>query len=93
MLYVMLSKLTDQGAETIKENPQRISEVDKEMETMGVKVLHQYAVLGKYDFISIVEAPDNLTVARASLELGSRGSIRIQTYPAMEVGDLIAGIK
>jgi len=89
----MLSRLTDQGAATIKENPQRIMEVDKEMEAMGVKVLDQYAVLGEYDFVSILEAPDNMTVARASLELGSRGSVRIETLPAMRVGDMIQGIK
>lgn len=92
-LYAMLSRLTDHGAKTIKENPNRILEVDQELTSMGVKVLNQYAVLGEYDFVSIVEAPDNLTVAKASLELGARGSVRIQTMPAMPVDELIAGIE
>lgn len=87
--YVMISTLTDHGAKTIRENPGRILEVDEEMGDMGVKVLHQYAVLGQHDFVSIVEAPDNLTVAKASLELGSRGSVRIQTLPAIPVDELV----
>ncbi len=92
MLYAMLSKLTDEGAQTIKENPGRIMEVDQEVEAMGVKVLHQYALLGPYDFLTIVEAPDNLAVAKSSLELGSRGTVRIETLPAMDVNDLIQGM-
>lgn len=91
-VYVMLSKLTDCGAETLKEKPGRVLEVDREMEAFGVRTLHQYAVLGEYDFVTIVEAPDNLSVARASLELGARGSVRIETLPAMPVDELIAGI-
>lgn len=88
-VYIMLSTLTDEGAKTIKENPGRIKEVNKEIEAMGVKVLAQYAVLGPFDFVNIVEAPDNMTVARVSAELASRGSIRIQTLPAMSIDDVI----
>jgi len=91
--YVMLTRLTDEGAETIKRNPDRIVEVDSELEAMGVKVLEQYAVLGAYDFVNIVEAPDNLTIAKAALELGARGSIRVQTLPAIPVEELIAALK
>lgn len=91
--YVMLSKLTEHGAETIKRNPERILEVDKEMAQYGVEVRHQFAVMGKYDFITIVEAPDNLSVARASLELGARGSVSIMTMPAIPVAELIEGVK
>jgi uncharacterized protein with GYD domain len=89
--YIMLSRLTDSGAETIKENPARIEAVDKELEAYGVKVVAQYAVLGPYDFVSILEAPDNMTIARVSAELASRGSVRIQTLPAVPVADFIAG--
>ena len=91
--YVMLTRLTDQGAETIKKNPERILEVDEELEEMGLLVLQQYAVLGQYDFVNIVEAPDDLTIAKIALELGSRGSLRIQTLPAIPVQELISGVK
>ena len=92
-VYVMLSKLTEDGAETIKKNPERILEVDREMAQWGIEVLHQFAVLGEYDFITIVEAPDNLSIARASLELGARGSVSIMTLPAIPVEELVAGVK
>jgi uncharacterized protein with GYD domain len=88
--YIMLTRLTDRGAETIRENPSRIQAVDKEMEAFGVKVVGQYAVLGSYDFITVVEAPDNISVARASAELASRGTVRIQTVPAVPIGEFIA---
>ncbi len=88
--YVMLSSITDQGAETIKKNPGRIKEVNKEIEALGVRVTSQYAVLGPYDFVTIVEAPDNETVARVSAELASRGSVKIQTLAAIPIDDFIA---
>jgi len=91
--YIMLSVLTDEGAKTIKENPGRIKEVNKEVEALGVKVKDQYAVLGPYDFVSIVEAPDNETVARVSAELASRGSVKIQTLTAIPIDDFIAKFK
>lgn len=91
--YIMLSTLTDEGAKTIKKNPGRIKEVNKEIEALGVKVIAQYAVLGPYDFVNIVEAPDNETVARVSAELASRGSIKIQTLAAVPIDDFIARLK
>ena len=91
--YVMLSKLTEHGAETIKKNPDRIIEVDEEMSRFGIKVLSQFAVLGKYDFVTILEAPDNLAVAKASLELGARGSVSITTLPAIPVNELVQGVR
>ena len=87
--YVILSKLTDEGRKTIKQNPGRIFEVNKELEAMGVKVKEQFAVLGPYDFVNIVEAPDNETVMRMSMELGARGSIELLTLPAMQAGELV----
>jgi uncharacterized protein with GYD domain len=91
--YVLLSTATDEGAETIKLNPARIKEVNKEIETLGVKVVAQYATLGQYDFINIVEAPDNATIARVAVELSSRGSIRIQTLAAIPIDEFIAKFK
>ena len=90
--FIMLSTLTDDGASTIKSDPQRIKTVNAELEGMGVRVLSQYAVLGPYDFVNVVEAPDNVTVARVSAELSARGSIRLLTMPAIPVDDFIAGL-
>lgn len=92
-VYIMLSTLTDDGAETIRERPERILEVNREVEAMGVKVLAQYAVLGPYDFVNIVEAPDNETVARVSVELASRGSVKIMTLAAIPVEEFIRRMK
>lgn len=81
--YVILSKLTDEGRKTIKEKPGRMFEVNKELEAMGVKVKEQFAVLGPYDFVNIIEAPDNETVMKMSVELGARGSVELLTLPAI----------
>lgn len=88
--YILLSTLTDEGAETIKKNPRRIKEVNAELEALGVKVVAQYAVLGPYDFVNIVEGPDSETMARVSVELASRGSVRIMTMTAIPIDDFIA---
>lgn len=91
-LYVMLTSLTDEGRKTIKENPQRIKEVNKEVEAMGVKILAQYAVLGPYDFVNILEAPSNQAVAKVALELGSRGTVSTMTMAALSVDEFISGL-
>jgi uncharacterized protein with GYD domain len=83
--YIFLSTLTDEGRKTIKGRPERIQEVNKEIEAMGAKVVDQYAVLGTYDFVSIVEAVDNEAVARISVELGARGTVQIVTLPAIPI--------
>ncbi|HXG30577.1 MAG TPA: GYD domain-containing protein [Thermodesulfobacteriota bacterium] len=83
--YVMLSTLTDEGRKTVKMRPERIKEVNKELEKSGVKVLAQYAVLGPYDFVNIVEAPDNETISRVSIELGSRGTVQLMTLAAIPI--------
>jgi len=91
--YILLSKLTNEGWKTVRERPERIKEVNRELEAFGVKVLSQYATLGNYDFVNIVEAPDNKTVAKVSIELGSRGTIQITTLPAIPIDEFIASIK
>ena len=88
-IYVMLTTLTDTGRKTIKEKPQRIREVNKEVEAMGVKILSQYALLGQYDFINILEAPDIKTVAKVATELSSRGTLQTMTMAAMTLNELI----
>lgn len=91
--YIMLSRLTESGAETIKKNPGRIREVNKEFAAMRVNVQQQYAVLGTYDFVSIIEAPDLATVMKASVELGARGSVRVETLAALPIDDFVRGMQ
>ncbi len=91
--YVVLSTLTDEGRKTIKEKPQRILEVNKELEKMGVTVKEQYAVLGQYDFVNIIEAADNATIMKMSVDLGARGSVQLLTLAAIPIEDFIASIK
>lgn len=91
--YILLSTLTDEGRRTIKGRPERIQEVNREIEAFGAKVVDQYAVLGQYDFISVVEAVDNETIARISVDLGARGTIQIVTLPAIPVSGFVEKLK
>jgi len=91
--YILLSSMTPEGQKTLKTKPERIKEVNKEIEAFGVKVLEQYAVLGPYDFVNIVEAADNDTVFKMSVELGSRGTIKILSMPAITIDELIKTLK
>ena len=92
-IYIMLTTLTDEGRKTIKANPQRIKEVNREVEEMGGKILAQYAVLGPYDFINIIETVGNTTITKIALELGSRGTLHTQTLAAIPVDDLVDSLK
>jgi uncharacterized protein with GYD domain len=83
--YIMLSTLTPEGVQTVKNNPQRIKEVNKEIEQLGAKVVAQWAVLGQFDFVNVVEAPDEKTMAKVSLELGSRGTAQYQSMTAIPI--------
>ena len=94
-IYVLLSNLTDEGRKTLKERPERLKEVNQEIEKMGARVVTQYAVLGGYDFVNIVEAPSNEVIARISVELGSRGTVQLTTLPAMTIdafAEMVKGI-
>ncbi|MFM8884128.1 MAG: GYD domain-containing protein [Solirubrobacterales bacterium] len=88
--YIMLSKLTSEGVSTVKNNPQRIREVNQEIEQLGATVTAQWATLGRFDFVNVVEAPDDATMARVSFELGSRGTALYETLAAFPVDDFIA---
>ena len=90
--YVMLTTLTDQGRRAIKENPRRVKEVNKEVEAMGVKILAQYALLGPYDFVNILEAQDNKAVSKVAIELGARGTLQTLTMTAMTLDELIGNL-
>lgn len=85
--FIMLTRLTPDGVKTLKSNPTRVHEVNKEVEQLGVKVLHQWATLGEYDFVSVVEAPDAETMAKVSVELGSRGTTSNETMAAIPAED------
>ncbi len=91
-IYVMLTTLTDEGRRTIRENPERILQVNKEVEASGVKIMTQYALLGPYDFVNILEAPNNEVVSRVSLELGARGTLQPMTMAAMPLDGFIKSL-
>jgi uncharacterized protein with GYD domain len=87
--YLMLSRLTAKGVQTLNANPERLKEVNKDVEELGAKVLHQWACLGPYDFVNVVEAPDAETIARVSVQLGARGSSKLESYELMEIDKLL----
>jgi uncharacterized protein with GYD domain len=90
--FIMISRLTPDGVQTIKTNPQRIKEVNHEIEQLGAEVKEQWATLGQFDFVNVVEAPDEQTMARISLELGSRGTAKYESLPAIPVDDFISAL-
>jgi uncharacterized protein with GYD domain len=90
--YVLLTNLTDEGRKTIRSRPERIREVNKEIDGMGGKLIAQYAVLGPYDFVNIVEAPNNEAIVRIAVELGSRGTLQLMTLPAIDIEEFISRI-
>ena len=90
--YLMLSTLTPQGVQTLKANPSRLREVNQDVEELGAKVLHQWATLGEYDFVNVVEAPDAATIARVSVALGARGSTKIHTLTALTIDEFLDAV-
>jgi uncharacterized protein with GYD domain len=91
--YVMLTTLTDEGRKTIKNNPERIQDVNKEVEAMGIQIISQLSLLGPYDFINILDAPNNEAVVKLAVELGSRGTLQTLTMAAMPIEKLIEALK
>ncbi len=91
-IFVMLTTLTVKGLQTLKSNPDRLREVNHDVEELGARVLHQWATLGPYDFVNIVEAPDAATIARVSVALGARGSAKLQTLQALSVDEYLDSI-
>ena len=90
--FIMLTQLTAEGVQTVKNNPSRIREVNKEIESLGASVKAQWATLGRYDFVNVVEAPDEKTMARVSMELGSRGTARYESLAAIPIDEFIAAL-
>ena len=91
--YLMLTTLTEKGRQTLNANPSRLREVNRDVEELGAKVLHQWASLGEYDFVNVVEAPDELAMANLSLKLGARGSVKFQTMPLLPVDALLSALE
>lgn len=87
--YVMLSILGPDGAATLRENPRRLKQVNEEVSAMGGTVLHQYALLGQWDFLNIIEAPDEVTMARIATALNSRGTLKTRTLTAIDIDEFI----
>jgi uncharacterized protein with GYD domain len=87
--YILLSSLSSQGVQTLRSNPDRLREVNRDVEELGAKVLHQWACLGPFDFVTIVDAPDIETMSRLSVALAARGSTKIQTLPALPIDEFL----
>lgn len=90
--YIMLTSLTADGLQTLKSNPERLRKVNRDVEELGAKVLHQWATLGPFDFVNVVEAPDAATIAKVSVSLGARGSAKLQTLTALPIDEFLAAL-
>lgn len=90
--YILLTTLTAQGLQTLKSNPGRLREVNKDVEELGARITHQWMTLGTFDFVNVVEAPDETTIARVSVALGARGSAKLQTLTAIAIDDFLSAI-
>ncbi|MDO8473894.1 MAG: GYD domain-containing protein [Dehalococcoidia bacterium] len=89
-MYLMLTKLTERGRKRIMDHPERIKEVNKEVEDMGVEIVSQYFLMGPYDFVNIIRADDNWNATQVAMELASRGTLETMTLPAMEIDSFIS---
>jgi uncharacterized protein with GYD domain len=92
-VFILLSTLTQQGVQTLHSNPARLRQVNRDMEELGVKILHQWATLGEFDFVNVVEAPDLETIAKASVALAARGSVKIETLPTLEIDTFLHSLE
>ena len=91
-IFILLSTLTQQGVQTLKSNPERLRQVNQDVEELGARILHQWATLGEYDFVNIVEAPDDLTIAKVSIALGARGSAKLESLPLIAVDAFLSSL-
>ena len=92
-IFILLSTLTQQGVQTLKSNPERLRQVNRDVEELGARVLQQWATLGEFDFVNVVDAPDVATMAKISVALAARGSIRIETLPALEIDEFLGALE
>lgn len=92
-VYLMLTTLTDAGRKALQEDPDSLKSINKEVELSGVKILNQYALLGQYDFVNILEAPSNEVIAKLAIRLSARGTYQTLTLSAIDLDDLISTLK
>jgi len=92
-IYILLSTLTAQGVQTLRSNPERLRQVNSDVEELGAKVLHQWATLGPFDFVNVVEAPDAATISKVSIALGARGSAKLQTVTALPIEEFLQSLE
>jgi uncharacterized protein with GYD domain len=92
-LYLMLTTLTDKGVQTLNSNPARLREVNRDVEEFGARIVHQWASIGEYDFVNVVEAPDDLTLMQLSVRLGARGSVKFESLPLVPVEELLSSLE
>jgi uncharacterized protein with GYD domain len=92
-LYLMLTSLTEKGVQTLNSNPARLREVNRDVEELGARILHQWASIGEYDFVNVVEAPDDLTLMKLSVRLGARGSVKFESLPLVPVEELLGSLE
>ena len=85
----MLTTLTDQGLRTLQSHPERLREVNRDVEEFGARVLHQWISLGHFDFVNVVEAPDSATIAKVSVVLGARGSSKLESFELLDIDHLL----
>jgi uncharacterized protein with GYD domain len=87
-IYITLFKWTDQGRSKTSDLPQRAGEVEKKLEAGGVKVLGNYTTMGQYDQVSVVDAPDDATVAKFLMMIAGRGNAISETMRAFTMDEL-----
>lgn len=92
-LYLMLTTLTEKGVMTLNSNPARLREVNRDVEELGARIVHQWVAIGEYDFVNIVDAPDDLTLAKVSVRMAARGSMRFESLPLIPVDDLLSSLE
>jgi uncharacterized protein with GYD domain len=90
--YMMLTTLTDEGRKTVKDNPERIEQVNKAVESWGAKIISQYALFGPYDFLTLLQAEDDMAILKIATELGARGTLKTMTLPAIPIDEFIKGL-
>jgi uncharacterized protein with GYD domain len=92
-LYIMLSTLSESGRKVLRERPGWIRKVNADVQRMGARVVAQYAVLGPYDFVTVIDAPSNAAISRISVELGARGGVAGMTMAAIPLDQFIDGLE
>ncbi len=92
-MYLMLMRLTNAGRQVVQVGPERILEINHEVEQHGCEIVAQYALLGGWDFATIIKAKDNLTIHAVARDLAAHGDLKTMTMPAIPVPEFIEEMK